>query len=259
MRPVFDFIAEARRDNRPFFVWYAPMMPHSPHNPPERLFDKYAAAAPSPHVARYWAMIEWFDESVGQLLDHLGQQQLERDTIVVYVADNGWIQSRDNPRYAARSKQSQYDGGLRTPIMIRWPGHVEPKMSDSLSVSVDIMPTVLSAVGLSPTDQMQGINLLDSEAVAQRKAVFGECFTHNAVSLDDPAANLRWRWMVENDWKLIVPNAKNEPGATVELFHITEDPHEERNLAGQQPDRVAALRAQLDKWWNPATAKRLSK
>ena len=256
MQPIFEFIAEAQREDRPFFVWYAPMLPHSPHNPPERLFEKYASAAPSPHVARYWAMIEWFDESVGQLLDHLDRQKLARDTIVVYVADNGWIQSIDNPRYAPRSKQSQYDGGVRTPIMIRWPGHVEPKTSDALAVSIDIMPTLLEAVGLSPTREMQGINLLDAKAVDRRKAIFGECFTHNAVNLDDPAANLRWRWMVEEEWKLIVPDPTNEPDATVELYHLGDDPHEKRNLAAAQPDHVKRLQAQLDAWWNPASTKR---
>ena len=59
-----------------------------------------------------------------QLLDHLDEQKLAENTIVVYVADNGWIQNLDGPRYAPKSKQSPYDGGLRTPIMVRWPGHI---------------------------------------------------------------------------------------------------------------------------------------
>jgi uncharacterized sulfatase len=71
MQPVFDFIDESTGAGQPFFVWYAPMMPHDPHTPPQRLFDKYKDVAPSEHVAKYWAMVEWFDETVCQLLDHL--------------------------------------------------------------------------------------------------------------------------------------------------------------------------------------------
>ncbi|REK06760.1 MAG: sulfatase [Planctomycetota bacterium] len=252
MEPMFDFMDESAAADEPFFVWYAPFMPHSPHTPPERLLEKYVDQAPSIHVARYWAMIEWFDETVGQLLDHLEAKSLAADTIVIYVADNGWIQSVDNPRFAHRSKQSQYDGGVRTPIMVRWTGTVEPQMSSELAVSVDLAPTVLVAAGLKPTPEMQGINLLDESAVKARQAIYGECFTHDANDLNDPAANLRWRWMVEGDWKLIVPDPQNEPDAEVELYNLADDEHEQHNLAGDEPKRVSRMREMLDDWWNPA-------
>jgi arylsulfatase A-like enzyme len=251
MQPIYDFIADAGRDHKPFFVWYAPMMPHDPHTPPERLLEKYLSQAPSPHVVRYWAMIEWFDETVGQLLDHLEQQDLAKDTIVVYLADNGWIQNTGAPRYAPKSKQSPYDGGLRTPIMIRWPGRIEPRMSDELAISIDLAPTLLAALGQKPTSQMQGINLLDQGAVGQRPAIFGECFTHNAIDLNDPAANLRFRWTIDGDHKLIAPDAKNEPDVKVELYNLADDPTELVNLADGQADLVQRLRRQLDDWWNP--------
>jgi uncharacterized sulfatase len=251
LQPVYDFIATARKEEKPFFVWYAPMMPHDPHTPPQRLLDKYLPLTDSPHIARYWAMIEWFDETVGELLAHLDQQGLANDTIVAFTADNGWIQSPDNPRYAPKSKQSQYNGGLRSPIMFRWPGHVVPRMSDELAMSIDIVPTLLAAAGLQRTPQMQGINLLDEAAVQARKEIFGECFTHNAVSLDDPAQNLRWRWTVEGKWKLIVPDGRNEPNGQVELYDLTADPHETENLAAKEPEVVARLRRALDKWWDP--------
>jgi uncharacterized sulfatase len=253
MQPVFDFIDESQSAGRPFFVWYAPMMPHDPHTPPDRLFNKYKAVAPSDHVARYWAMVEWFDETVGQLLDYLDERRLADDTIVVYVTDNGWIQNVDAPGYAPKSKQSPYDGGLRTPIMIRWPGHVKPRMSDDLAVSIDIVPTLLAALGERPSASMQGINLLDEAAAGRRHAVYGECFTHNANDLDDPAANLRWRWVIDGDWKLIVPDPKNEPRGKIELYHLGPDPREEKNLAAGEPQRVARLRKMLDRWWNPPT------
>jgi uncharacterized sulfatase len=252
MQPIFDFIDESVAAERPFFVWYAPMMPHEPHTPPARLLDKYQSLAPSEHVARYWAMIEWFDETVGQLLDHLDKRKLTNDTIVLYVADNGWTQNLNGPRFAPKSKQSPFDGGLRTPIMIRWPGKVQPRLADDLALSIDLAPTLLAALGEKPTPAMQGINLLDENAVLARHAIYGECFTHNARDLNHPAANLRWRWIIDGPWKLIVPDPTNEPDEKPELYNLADDPREEKNLAAAHPDRVAKLRALVDAWWNPA-------
>lgn len=250
MQPMFDFISRAQADGKPFLVWYAPFLPHTPHNPPERLLDKYLPKAPTPAVAKYWAMCEWHDEKCGELLDYLEAQGLTRDTLVVYVTDNGWIQDPAGNGYAPKSKQSPYDGGLRTPIMLRWPGRVAPGRSDALASSIDIAPTVLAALGLpAPETPLPGINLLDPEAVRTRDAVFGECFTHNAVDVDRPAASLRWRWCIEGSLKLLVPSAANEPQAQVELYDLAADPHETRNLAAERPDDVARLRRRLDAWW----------
>jgi uncharacterized sulfatase len=200
-------------------------------------------------------MVEWFDETVGELVDYLDAKRLADDTIVVYVADNGWIQNVDARSYAPKSKQSPYDGGLRTPIMIRWPGRVEPRMSDELAISIDLAPTLLAAVGQQPSAEMQGINLLDEAAVGSRHVLYGECFIHSANDLDDPAASLRWRWVIDGNWKLIVPDAKNEPGEKIELYNLAADPHEERNLAGGEPERVAAMVKLLDAWWDPGGAR----
>jgi arylsulfatase A-like enzyme len=148
LEPIEDFVATARRENKPFFVWYAPFMPHDPHTPPDRLFEKYKDAAPTPHVARYWAMCDWFDETCGELLAFLDREKLADDTIVIYVTDNGWLQHPDAERFAPKSKTSPYDFGHRTPIMIRWPGRVMPERSKDLASSIDIVPTVLDAVGI---------------------------------------------------------------------------------------------------------------
>lgn len=249
MQPIYDFIATAKQENKPFFVWYAPMMPHDPHTPPQRLLDKYTGKTPSLQVAKYWAMVDWFDETCGQLLEHLDEQKLADNTIVVYVTDNGWITNPATGRYAEKSKQSQYDGGLRTPIMVRWPGKVKPQMSPHLATSLDLMPTLLVAAGLKPTPQMPGLNLLDEPAVAARKAVYGECFTHNFVDMQNPASSLKWRWMIEGDWKLIVPEKRNQPNDVVELYDLGKDPHEEKNLALTESGKVDSLTKALDAWW----------
>jgi len=248
MEPVFQFIDEA--GDRPFFLWYAPFLPHSPHNPPERLLAKYRDKTDSIHVARYWAMCEWFDETCGQLLGFLDKKKLAENTLVVFVTDNGWIQRADSPLYAPKSKRSPYDGGLRTPIMLRWPGRIEPARDDKTPVlSLDLAPTILAACGLAPTADMQGVDLLDREALSARQAIFGETFTHNAVDVRVPASSLEYRWCIEGRWKLLVPNPANVPDGRVELYDVLADPHEERNLASAHPDRVTHLRGLIDAWW----------
>jgi uncharacterized sulfatase len=131
--------------------------------------------------------------------------------------------------------------------MIRWPERLKPGRSDSLATSIDIMPTLLGAAGLKPTREMQGINLLD-EKVADREAIFGECFVHESRDLNDPAASLRWRWIIEGDWKLIIPNPAIEPNF-VELYNLAKDPHEEKNLATENDAKVAQMNKKLDAWW----------
>ena len=253
LQPIFDFIETARSEERPFFVYYAPFMPHTPHTPPQRLLDKYKQRTPHEPVAKYWAMCEWFDETCGELLGHLDERGLAEDTIVLYVTDNGWINDTKASRYAPRSKRSQYDGGIRTPIMVRWPGQVTPKIdTKNLASSIDLVPTVLAACGLEPTDEMDGINLLDAKAVSQRKAIYGEILEHDIRSMDDPAASLRFRWIIDGQWKLIVPHRDVEPDAPVELFRITQDYHEERNAAQDYPQVVEQLTAKLNAWWDPA-------
>lgn len=252
MDEIFDFIEDA--GDKPFFVWYAPFLPHTPHNPPKRLLDKYTKKTESKFIARYWAMCEWFDETCGQLLDHLDEKKLADDTIVLYVTDNGWIQRADNGRYAPRSKRSQYDGGLRTPIMVRWPGKVKPEDRPELANSIDLAPTILKACGLAPTEEMQGIDLLDDTALAKRKSTYGAIYLHNAVDIHKPSANLTYRWLIDGDWKLILPHkenvttrAKQKDTGETELYNLAKDPHERNNLAKARQGRTKRLAKQLNK------------
>ena len=251
MKPISDFIDEARKQEKPFFVWYAPLLPHDPHTPPERLLAKYRDKVPSIHIARYLAMVEWFDESVGELLKMLDDRGLTKNTLVAYVADNGWIQNPDTPRFAPRSKLSQYDGGLRTQILLRQPGTIEARRDETPVSSSDLFPTILRAAGIEPGKDLPGVDLTRKEAVAARKDVFGEIYTHDLADLNDPAKSLRFRWMVRDGWKIIVPYAANEPDAVVELYQVSTDEHEKTNLAGKEAERVKAMTTVLDAWWKP--------
>jgi len=257
--PIWSFLDETK--GKPFFLWYAPIMPHQPHTPPERLLSKYQSPDRPIELAKYYAMCEWFDETCGALLDGLERRGLSENTLVVYVADNGWIQKTaasdlppdwKNP-FAPKSKRSPYDGGLRTPIMLRWPGHIEPAKYETLISSVDLAPTILHACGLTPPPEMTGLNLLDviaADGKSDRDAVFGAIFEHDVPEIDDPAAGLLFRWCRHENLKLIEPaGANGEP----ELYDLTADPHEEKNLAAGQPEKIAALRNRLDEWWKPGS------
>lgn len=252
MEPIFDFIKEATAAGRPFVVWYAPMLPHLPHDPGDKYVAPYRDKAPSLAIAKYWGNITRFDDTCGQLLDYLDKNGLTENTIVVYLCDNGWIQDAQTGA-SIRAKYTQYEAGHRTPIMIRWPGRAAPGRSNTRVSAIDIAPTLLQAVGAPIPKEMVGLNLLDAEAVKSRKAVFGECFFHDAVDLDNPAANLRWRWVIEGPWRLVVPSA-NEPKAVVELYNLDDDLDERTNLAAREPERVRRLQALLDDWW-PGTSK----
>jgi len=265
MQPIDDFLDLAREAHRPFFVWYAPFMPHLPHTPPERLLARYRADDRPLPVARYFAMIEWFDETVGHLLDALDARGLGDDTLVLYIADNGWIQAED-PREQRRTpgKMSPYDMGLRTPIMVRWPGRIEPRRDDrTLASGIDIAPTILRAAGLDPPPSMPGLDLTDRDTLARRDAVFSSLSAHTSVDLDRPVANLKYRMVVTADgWKLVQPYAPNRDvvlnvdgvlgdwaSLQPELFDLEDDPGETANLAGSHPEIVRRLRARLDAWW----------
>ena len=250
MQPAFDFMDKATKDGKPFFVWYAPMLPHQPHNPPERLLAHYKDKTASEFERKYAGNVEWFDESCGQLLDYLAKAKLAENTLVVYVTDNGWIQDPHAAKFV-RSKLSQYDAGHRTPMMVRWPGKVKPSKSEALASSVDIAPTLLAAVGVKADSAMAGVNLLDKAALKARPAIFGEDYAHDAVDIDKPASSLRYRWIIEGEWKLILPNAAVERNAEAELYHIPADPHEKTNLAASDGERVAALTKKLDAAWKP--------
>lgn len=255
MQPMVDFIEKDR--TKPFFLWYAPMLPHEPHDPPERLLAKYRAPGRPEALARYWANVERFDETCGELLAYLDRQGLRDNTLVMFVVDNGWIQETNpQPRrfrrgnFADKSKLSPYDGGLRTPVILRWPGHSKAGRYDDLVSTIDFAPTVLNACGVRAPAKMPGVNLLPRASgggALKRDAVFGELYVHTAIDLERPSLNLTHRWVRSGEWKLIDPV---DPASGPELYRLTVDPFENKNLAASEPGQVRRLSAQLERWWD---------
>lgn len=259
MKPVFDFIDMAVEEEKPFFVWYAPFLPHTPHNPPERLFSKYRRDGLPNTVARYYAMCDWFDETCGELLGGLDSRGLSKDTLVIYVTDNGWIQSGKGNGYEIRSKRSPYEGGTRTPIMFRWPGVIQPGERKDLCTSLDIAPTILSAAEAEKPHEFPGLNLLPAlkdGTKIDRDIIFGESFAHDIADIRIPEASLLFRWVIDGNMKLLL-TYDGRQGKMVyrpkdfrpQLFDLIEDPYEKKNLAAEMPEKVAAMAALLNDWY----------
>lgn len=252
MAPIEDFVR--RHHDRPFFLWYAPMLPHEPHNPPERFLVEYSIPGRPPKLARYYAMCAWFDDSCGQLLASLEREGLSDRTLVVFVVDNGWIQELSPTRttrgwFAPKSKLSPYDGGLRTPLLLRWPGKLAPGRRAELVSTIDVAPTILAACDAPVPSQMRGANLIPiarGEKALERDAVQGAIFLHSAVDLENPTRNVTHRWIRRGDWKLIQPAAEDK---AAELYNVASDPSEEHDLAKTKPDLVRELVQRLDQWW----------
>ena len=273
LQPIFDFIETARNEEKPFFIWYAPFLPHTPHTPPERLLKKYQRDGRPEALARYYAMCEWFDETCGELIDYIDTHGLKNNTLVLYVCDNGWIQRTDQSqvpqdwrsRFAPKSKQSPYDGGIRTPIMVRWPGKVRPRMHPGLASSIDLLPTICDAVGIDlPEFQrsdrsksaLPGVSLL-KVARGQRPTphthVVGEIFAHDIADIADYRKSLLYRWGIQDDWKLVLKfsGTIGRYGAvhrwisdSPELYDLAADPHERENRVARYAevaDRLARV------------------
>lgn len=253
MKPIYDFIEDSTSKEKPFFVWYAPMLPHQPHNPPRKLLAKYQDKGLSPQAAKYYAMVEWFDQTCGELDNYLTEHDLADNTVVIYLADNGWDADQNG-----RAKLSPYEMGIRTPIFVRWPGHVEPQRDDETLASIlDILPTVFSVCGLDVPADLPGISLLDREANQQRDALFVEGYTHDIADLEKPERSLVTQVVIAGWDKLLLPGSrrpdKDYPSAPteIELFDLKTDPLEKQNLASEQPDVVSRLKDLQAAAWNP--------
>lgn len=259
MEPIFEFIEKAEAAKKPFFVWHAPFLPHTPHNPPARLHDKYKGKGPTPAAEKYFAMVEWLDESTGELEDYLQKNNLIENTVIIYIADNGW-----NPEHGTkegRFKMSPYEGGIRTPIFIRWPGKVHPEMDETTLAHVtDVTKTILEITGAKDPGGLPGLNLMDRKAMKERETVFVEAYTHDIFDLKDPRKSLFTYVVIDGWWKLLMPtdvkpqrSFATQPDGP-ELYDLKNDPLEKKNLADKHPDVVAKLKQLQLKHWNPYPA-----
>lgn len=270
MQPIYDFIDDC--NDTPFLVWYAPFLPHTPHDSPQKFYDLYREKSQiSEHQIPYYAAISQFDETVGDLVKFVEMRGLSDNTIFVFVVDNGWEPDAARYRPASRewdhtkrSKRAPFDAGLRTPILIRWDGHTKSASHQAPVSSIDILPTILAATGFARgSDGFPGRNLWSSatgeETLDSNRAVFGAIYPGDASSLGHPERDVAHRWIRKGNLKLITTHKQGASQswgnylAGDALFDVVTDPTESQNLIGEREFETAIvnLRRDLNEWWSP--------
>jgi arylsulfatase A-like enzyme len=267
MKPITEFLDHANREKKPFLLWYAPFLPHTPHNPPPRLLEKYNRPGRAADVASYYAMCEWFDETCGDLLGDLDRRGLSENTLVIYICDNGWTATSQNAAdpnqkswqgYALRSKSSPFEGGIRTPMMLAWPGRLTAARSPDLAHAIDLFPTIAAAAGIDAPKDLPGINLLDETARKNRDTVFGVANSVHNMTPGAPDGTLQYLWCVSGDWKLLLrypgsdtteyKNVHVWDKQLVRLYNLKTDPHEKNEVSAGHPEIVEKLRNKIQNW-----------
>jgi arylsulfatase A-like enzyme len=247
MEPVFSFIDEQR--DGPFFVWFAPQLPHLPHNPPAEYRELYASLGGTWFTPGYYASISWFDAAVGQLLHHLEERGLRERTLVVYLADNGWQAPADGVEYdfllgGAKGKLSLYELGFRTPILFSWPGVISAgETRDELVSTADLFPTLLDYAGVPRPPNRTGVDLrpiFEGEPLELPTALIGSAASLREDRPGEPRGGSfvrtpRWHYLWYADGREA-------------LFDIAADPDEEHDVSRAHPDVVRQARAQIRRW-----------
>ena len=238
--------------DQPFFLQVAFHSVHTPLQAKPGLVEKYRKKARkvggSQTNAVYAAMLESLDAAVGQVLSALDSSGLTDRTVVVFTSDNGGLVLGQNPPTSntplRSGKGSPYEGGIRVPLLVRWPGVAVPQgRVDQPVISMDIAATVAAAMSGSSAETLEdGSNLgplLKDASARLRRDVIGWHYPHYHPGGATPYSAIR-----AGDWKLI---QYYEDGRH-ELFDLAQDPGETRNVAAEQPQRVMDLSRRLADW-----------
>lgn len=230
-----DFIERHREE--PFFLYLAF---HAPHSPIQTI-DKYYQRFPEieNETARiYAAMISAVDDWVGAVLEALSRHGLEKRTLVIFTSDNGAAKGSDidGKRNAPLigHKRNLYEGGIRVPYVLQWPGTVPAGQEFTHAVSsLDIVPTALAAAGAEDNAKFDGVNLLPY-LTGEREGAPHE----SLVWRSGPNAAVR-----AGPWKLLVSGSEIE-----RLYDVEQDREESEDLAAKHPEEVERLQRILEKW-----------
>lgn len=253
---------EAHRD-QPFFVSFCTFDVHTPLMTKAGLKSKYEerrTSAPTDTRGKegdrgvrevqshpvYAGMVETMDGAAGTVLAKLDALGLASNTIVIFTSDNGGLSTSEGSPTSNRpfrgGKGWLYEGGVRVPLLVRWPGVVPAgATSEHVAITPDIMATILDACGLTPKGKLDGASFLASargQAQPDRGPVFWH-YPHYGNQGGFPGGAVR-----DGDWKLI---ERYEDGS-LELYNLASDISEKTNLAAKEPARAADLRAKLDAW-----------
>ncbi len=242
---TLDFLDSRAKSPQPFFLYLAYNAPHFPIEPPAEWHEKVKTRAPGldPKRAANVALIEHLDAGIGRILERLEARGLARKTIVFFTADNGGsLPHAQSNRPWRDGKQSHYDGGLRVPFFVRWPGVVAAgAKSDYAGLTFDIFATALEAAGLNQSPGTDAVSLLPVLKTgkpanpAPRELYF-------VRREGGPAyGGKSYEAIIRGDWKLL----QNSPYGPLELYHLGRDPGETDNRFAKEPAVARELQAAL--------------
>ncbi len=238
---ALSFISSSKQ---PFFLTLAYNAPHDPHDAPDRYIEPYLKQGLPLREARIYGMITCIDDNVGRLLQSLKQRNLEENTVVIFMTDNGGV-SRYFKAGLRANKGTVYEGGIRVPFFIRWPGKLTAGSEINQPAHyLDVLPTLCDLIGIRPPDRkIDGMSL--------------------APVLRNPHEKLPRRYLF-HQWTRVRPKADENWAVqdgryklvNGELFDLQVDPGEGINLAAEHPERVRQLRGEFKKWFADVTAGR---
>jgi arylsulfatase A-like enzyme len=237
----------------PFFLYEAHFTVHIPLEARDEVIAKYRKRDTGDFDPVYCAMVESADDSMGQLLKALDESGQAGSTIVIFFSDNGGVRyqaKRPNPitnnSPLRAGKGHLFEGGIREPCLIRWPGVTRAGgVNDAPIASIDFFPTICEAAGVAAgkVDGRSLVPILLGEAALERPLFWH--YPHYSDQGGRPAGAVRL-----GDWKLI----EFYEDARLELFHLAEDPGELRNLVKREPPRAKKLHDLLADWRHAVNA-----
>jgi arylsulfatase len=251
------WIGEVGRD-RPFFAWIATNAPHAPLDVRPEDEARYTGKVPDANTAKYFGMIANIDDNLGRLLDRLDALGLARDTLVVFMNDNGGtVGTRLFNAGMRGSKGSPWLGGTRASSLWRWPARLRPADVAALTAHLDFLPTLAELAG-APLDtrvraQVEGRSLVP--LLADPAAAWSErtLFTHvGRWPLGTSPDDWKYRQCSVRDprWQLVSLDGGRAPAW--QLFDLRADPGQQQDVAARHPEVVAALQQRFDAWWASA-------
>jgi arylsulfatase A len=237
------------RDNsqQPFFLYFPHYGVHTPIQAKPEVTAKYESVPENERQGQpaYAAMVESIDDSVGRVMATLDELKLTENTLIVFTSDNGGFYNATDNRPLRGNKGAYYEGGIRVPLIIKWPGVARAGHVVSQPVtSTDLYPTCLTAAGQSqrPHQHLDGLDLtrlLKGEQSLPRESLFWHFPHYNDHPSSVPSSVIR-----KGPWKLI----ESFDPETIELYNLAEDLSETTNLATQQGDKVDQLQRELTLW-----------
>jgi N-acetylgalactosamine-6-sulfatase len=232
-----------RSSDKPFFLYVPFTSPHSPFQTPNHR-DIPKGGYNRGTRALYAGMVEAMDAQVGAILAQLDKQKASANTWVIFLSDNGGTGPASNGIYRGK-KSSVYEGGLRTPILMRWPGMFTPgSQTAQVTAMFDLTAAMLAAAKVRPPRRLDGENLLPIWQGKQEIKPRSLFWRYRRAENTRSAAR-------QGDWKLVVENGKEE------LFHLGRDPKETTNLLASEETNANYLRRKLSEWDRETRAPRL--